>query len=213
MSLPYAGIHDIQNANGWIIDTSAAVCLQIAEWTEGFLASPVTLPDRPKLRIAPSAYGHSEERNEFAEQLDPNNLQFWETMADAHPHITSAPFSGDSRQAVQDIIRASRRDGRSISRADAEGIFLAKQHGFVLVTGDNRQAEIAVHNAVTVVHKGIMLEYLAGICILPITQICHGLCRLISKSIPNSPCSLPDSYRVRLQEIYQQKCLDASASV
>ena len=108
MSFPYDDMHDIQNDNGWIIDTSVAVCLQIAGWTEAFLASPATLPNRPELRVAPSAYGHGEERNEFAEQLDLNNLQFWETMADAHPHITSAPFSGDARQAVQHIIRASR---------------------------------------------------------------------------------------------------------
>ena len=41
MSLPYADIHDIQNANGWIIDTSAAVCLQTAQWTEALLELPV----------------------------------------------------------------------------------------------------------------------------------------------------------------------------
>ena len=49
----------------------------------------------------------------------------------------------------EDIVRASRHGGRSISRADAEGVFLAKQHGFVLVTGDNRQAEIAARKGVT----------------------------------------------------------------
>lgn len=213
MSLPYADIHDIQNANGWIIDTSAAVCLQTAQWTEALLELPVALPECPDFRVAPSAFGHGEARSEFSDHLDPHNLEFWESAADTYPTIVPAPFSGNSRQEVGDIVRASRRSGRSVSRADAEGIFLAMQHSFVLITGDNRQAEIAIQNKVTVAHKGTMLEYLATICLLPIMTLCCGLSRLISKSLPGYPCALPDPYRTRLVEIRQQQCADAELSI
>ena len=213
MKLSYADVYDIQNANGWVIDTSAAVCLQTAQWTESFLELPVTSPDHPEFRVAPSAFGSGETRSEFSKHLDPYNLEFWETAADIRPTIIPAPFSGNSRQEVQDIIKASRRDRRSISRADAEGIVLAKQHRFVLITGDNRQTEIAIHNKVMVAHKGTMLEYLATICLLPIMTLCSGLCRLISKSLPDCPCALPDSYRTRLIEIRQQQCRGAELSI
>ena len=83
------------------------------------------------------------------------------------------------------------------------------QHRFVLITGDNRQAEVAIQNKVTVAHKGTMLEYLATICLLPIMALCCGLSRLISKSLPGYPCALPDPYRTRLVEIRQQQCADA----
>ena len=209
MSLPYVDIHDMQKVNGWIIDTSAAVCLQTAQWTETLLNLPVTPHDRPELRVAPSAFGRGETRRALSDQLDPNNLALWESAADTYPAIIPAPLSGNSRQEVRDIVRASRHGGRSISRADAEGIFLAKQHCFVLVTGDNRQAEIAAQNGVTVAHKGTMLEYLATKCLLPIMTLCSGLGLLISKSFSGYPCALPDSYRTRLVEIHQQKCPDA----
>lgn len=213
MSSPYADIYDIQNANGWIIDTSAAVCLQTAQWTKTLLELLVTSPDLPEFRVAPTAFGRGEARSEFSEQLDPHNLEFWESSADTYPAIIPAPFSDNSRQEVRDIVRASRRSGRSISRADAEGIFLAKRHCFVLITGDNRQAEIAIQNNVTVAHKGTMLEYLATTCLLPIMTLCSGLCRLISKSLPGYPCALPGSYRARLVGIYQQQCPDAETSI
>lgn len=210
MSLEFGSIYDVENASGWVIDTSVAVCLQIAEWTEAFLA----LPHCPELRVAPSAYGDGENNDEFTKQLDPNNLAFWESAADLYPVLTSVPFAGDSRRKIQDIIKASRRGGgRSLSRADAEGIFLAQQHDFVLVTGDHRQIEIAVQNGVTVIHRGVMLEYLGNARISPVRILCSGLSRLISKSLPNCPCALPPSYRTRLEEIYQRQCSDAPSPI
>ena len=93
MRLPYTDIHDIQNAKGWIIDTSAAVCLQTAQWTEAFLELPATSPDHPEFRVAPSAFGRGEARSEFSEQLDPHNLEFWESAVDVYPAIIPEPFS------------------------------------------------------------------------------------------------------------------------
>ena len=213
MSLTYGDMHDVHDANGWIIDTSVAVCLQTAQWTQAFLELPVASHDCPEIRVAPSAFGSGGARSELSEQLDPNNLELWETAADAYPAIVSGPFSGTDRQEVQNIIKASRRGGRSISRVDAEGVFLAKQHDFVLVTGDNRQAEIAAHNGVTVAHKGVMLEYLATICISPMMTLCSGLFQLISNSLPGDPCAMPDSYRNRLVEIHQQQCPNSESAI
>ena len=206
MSRVFGSMADLNNANGWIVDTSVAVCLQVASWTAEFLAWQVAQPYAPQIRIAPTAYSNGEDPDEFSEQLDADHQEIWRSAADGSPGITSEPFTGDDRQAVQNIIRASRSSGRSISRADAEGIHLAKQSNFALLTGDNRQAEIAINNGVTVVHRATVLEYMADTSIMPLTRLCAGLLQTIANSFPGCPCALPDARRARLEEIYRQKC-------
>lgn len=200
----YSPAGNFDDVTGWVVDTSLAVCLQVADWTAGFL--DLTVASSKQLRISPTAYSR-----EFLPQLNPQNLQLWDEIADRDTAILPDDFIGDEYPKVQAIIRESRRCGRAISRADAEGIYLARLHNFVLLTGDYRQARIANSNGVNVVHKFTVLERMANDGILPTPRLCAGLMQLIDYSHTNGPCALSDDQRNRLQEIYRQQCLANAA--
>ena len=208
----YGGIADLRNARGWVIDTNTAVCLQVAGWTAAFIAlQGVGCSNRP-LRIAPTAFLYIEGADvvgEFAAELDSDNLAIWMAAAVDYPGIALLASGADAAVEIGDIVRQSRRFGRRrrLDWADAEGIYLAEQHGFALLTGDNLQAQVARDRDVIVIHKATVLEMTAEDADLSLTRLCGGLTRLIDDSSqPDSPCGLTDEERAGLQEIRRQRC-------
>ena len=209
----YGGIADLRNARGWVIDTNTAVCLQVAGWTAGFIALHSEGRNNRLLRIAPSAFLYEDSGRvvgEFAAELDSDNLAIWTYAANNDPAIISPASGADAAVEIGDIVRQSRRFGRRrrLDWADAEGIYLAEQHNFALLTGDNLQAQVARERNVTVIHKATVLEMTAEDADLPLTRLCRGLSRLIDDSSrADSPCGLMDEERAGLQEIRRQRCL------
>ena len=117
---------------------------------------------------------------------------------------------GDASKDIGDIVRQSRQFGRRrrLDWTDAEGIYLAEQHSFALLTGDNLQAQVARDRNVTVIHKATVLEMTAQDAELPLIRLCVGLSRLIDDgSQPGNPCGLTDAERAGLREIRRQRCL------
>lgn len=205
----YGSYNDFANATGFIVDTTLAVCLEVADWTDDFIRSITgrsdAVEDKPsRLLLSPTAYQNSP--NEFPGKLTAD-YDLWADLVARDPRVLPGDFGIAERAAIQGIIRRSRQSGRAISRADAEEIYLAGLHGFVLLTGDNRQAEIAVANGVTAVHKFTALEYLANAAALPNARRCAGLDLLIAHSNSDQPCGLPPSYQNRLREIRRLRCL------
>lgn len=205
----YGGYNDFAKATGFVVDTTLAVCLEVADWTDDFIRSITgrsdAVGDKPRrLLLSPTAYQNSP--NEFPGKLT-TDYALWADLIASDPGVLPGDFGTTERDAIRGIIRQSRRSGRAISRADAEEVYLAGLHGFVLLTGDNRQAEIAVANGVTAVHKFTALEYMANVAELPNARRCAGLASLIANSNRGQPCGLPPSYQNRLREIRRQKCL------
>ena len=205
----YGRYNDFANASGFVVDTSLVVCLEIAGWTDDFIRSitgrPEAVGDKPRrLLLSPTAYQNS--ASEFPRKLT-TDYALWADLIASDPSVLPGAFGTTEGVAIQGIIRQSRQSGRAISRADAEEVYLAGWHGFVLLTGDNRQAEIAVSNGVIAVHKFTALEYLANAAALPDARRCAGLASLIANSNRGQPCALPPNYQNRLREIRRQKCL------
>ena len=156
-----------------------------------------------RLLLSPTAYQNP---NEFPGKVA-GDYDLWAALVASDPGVLPGDFGTTESEAIQGIIRQSRRHGgRKISRADAEEVYLAGWHGFVLLTGDNRQAEIAAANSVTAVHKFTALEYLANAAALPNARLCDGLALLIANSNRDQPCALPPDYQNRLQQIRRQRC-------
>ena len=210
MSPHYGSDNDFANASGFVVDTSLAVCLEVAGWTDDFIRSitgrPEAVGDKPRrLLLSPTAYQNS--ASEFPRKLT-TDYALWADLIASDPSVLPGAFGTTEGVAIQGIIRQSHRNnGRKISRADAEEVYLARLHGFVLLTGDNRQAEIAVANGVIAVHKFTALEYLTNAAALPDARRCAGLASLIANSNRDQPCALPPNYQNRLREIRRQRCL------
>lgn len=205
----YGSYNDFANATGFVVDTTLAVCLEVADWTDEFIRSITgrseVAGDKPRrLLLSPTAYQNS--ASEFPGKLTAD-YALWADLIASDPGVLPGDFGTTERDAIRGIIRQSRRSGRTISRADAEEVYLAGLCGFVLLTGDNRQAEIAVANGVTAVHKFTALEYLANAAALPNARRCAGLDLLIAHSNSDQPCALPPSYQNRLREIRRLRCL------
>ena len=204
----YGNISDLLNADRLVIDTSVAVCLDVAGWTDEFIRFTTTqistLTGEPQqLRISPTAYSESD--YEFRMRLT-TALDIWDDLVTGNPDTVPVGFTGQELQDIRAIIRMSRHSGRAISRADAEGVYLAGLHNSVLLTGDNQQAQVANSNGVTAIHKFTILENMARNAALPIPQLCAGLVRLIANSHSNHPCALSDHHRAILQAIHRQRC-------
>ena len=87
---------------------------------------------------------------------------------------------GNAAIEIGNIVRQSGQFGRRrLDWADAEGIYLAEQHNFALLTGDYMMAQVARARNVTVIHKATVLEMTAQDAELPLTRLCGGLTRLI----------------------------------
>ncbi len=206
----YGNISDLLNADRLVIDTSVAVCLDVAGWTDEFIRSTTTqistLTGEPQqLRISPTAYSESD--REFRAHVT-TALDIWDDLVTGNPDTVPVGFTGQELQDIQAIIKMSRHTGskQKISRADAEGVYLAGLHNSVLLTGDNQQAQVANSIGVTAIHKFTILENIARNAALPILQLCAGLVRLIANSHSNHPCALSDHHRDALQEIHHHKC-------
>ena len=209
MNPVFSSMADLRRAGGWVIDTSVAVCLQTAGWTEDFLGMCQCPSNRRQIAIAPRAFldGENELDSEFSEQLDAASLELWRLADHSVPGGISSVLGNSELVEVQKIIRASRQGGgRAISRADAQGVYIAEQRNFALLTGDSRQAQVAQARNVTVIHKATVLEMMTYDAGLSIPSLCDGLGRLIANSSRNDPCALSADRRDQLHAIYRRQC-------